>query len=373
MGRKTAAGWRTLGLVLMGLAVTVGVSLAQAQDPPAKAEAPAKATKPGRKGGLRAPGGAGAKAKAKIGQDPLAKAAADHQQDAPNAGNLAPGTFHYTMKLVSASGDTTVPGNALSAAYYPSKLGTGAPVVLMVHERERSSKDFQDPIADLKNKGIAEALQAQNYAVLLIDLRGHGANPRRNLSARDWASMADDLQTAYRFLIGRHNYGEFNVSRLGVVALGEGANVALNWAAMSGGVPSEGMPSDLNALVAVSPMIDAQAQGLPALSRMRTLAARIPLCIMAGERDNASIELVKVAQPIVTRVRSNKVQLFPSSLHGYKLMRLEPKFTDALIQFLDGTIKSRATEWEGRYNWTPVLFDNIRVVRNSNPAAAKTQ
>ena len=48
--------------------------------------------------------------------------------------STATGTFHYKIKLRAFDG---VP---LAATFYPSRLETNAPVVLLVHERERSSK-----------------------------------------------------------------------------------------------------------------------------------------------------------------------------------------------------------------------------------------
>ena len=59
-----------------------------------------------------------------------------------------------------------------------------------------------------------------------MDLRGQGQNPRRALTANDRPLMAEDLQAGYVFLLDRHNRGDFNVAKLGVIALGEGANLA---------------------------------------------------------------------------------------------------------------------------------------------------
>ena len=70
----------------------------------------------------------------------------------------------------------------------------------------------------------------------------------------------------------------------------------------------------------------------------------------------------------VQRVRLNKIELFPSSLHGYKLLRLEPKVTSALIHFLDTTLKNRPVEWEPQYNLTPVTFGDSQLVQNDKQA-----
>jgi hypothetical protein len=77
---------------------------------------------------------------------------------------------------------------------------------------------------------------------------------------------------------------------------------------------------------------------------------------------------------MVERARLNKVELYPSSLHGYTLLRLEPKITTILFHFLDTTLRGRAADWEPRYNLLPVtLSDTPQVVRNAkagDPAKA---
>ena len=105
---------------------------------------------------------------------------------ADKAAKIDPVSYHFKLKLHSFD-DTP-----LVAAYYrAAKLDQTAPVVMLVHEKERSSKDFQDSIADLKGLGLAEYLQANGFAVLTFDLRGHGANPRKAMTERDWQSMVE--------------------------------------------------------------------------------------------------------------------------------------------------------------------------------------
>jgi alpha-beta hydrolase superfamily lysophospholipase len=275
--------------------------------------------------------------------------------------------YHYKFKLNSF--DNT----PLAAFYYPARPGTEAPVVLLVHEKYRSGKDFEDPIEDLKNQGLAEHLQEQGYAVMVLDLRGHGANPRRELGPKDAEGLVLDLQAAYQFLLDRHNRDELDLSKFGVVALGEGANVAATWAAQPGAaVSSEGRLSDLGALVLISPTADGFHLGVK--TPVLALAPRVPLLLVAGERDAASIDPVNAVKPFITRQRQNKVELFSTSLHGYKLLRFQPNVPALVIRFLDATIKSKRDEWEPRYNLTPIAYGNPEIVRRKDAtkkAAAK--
>jgi len=367
---------RWSGAAAVALAVlVVGVVVAQDLPPAGKGAGPANPDpkKPAARKGrlLRAPGREPAKGVRKA-VDPLA---APPEPGAPaNApGRPLPplGKFHYRFKIVAGEGEPLV------ASYYPSKLLNTAPAILLIHERERSSKDFEESIEDLKKFTMAESLQKQGYAVLAIDLRGHGSNPRRNLTRAEWPTVVNDLQTAYHCLVDRHNWGELNVAKFGVVALGEGANVAAKWAELGGAVSSEGRTSDLGALVLLSPMVDAQAQGLPLKPSITTLAARVPIELLAGERDPASSGLLDdgpaSVKPIVKRYRTNQVETFPSALHGHKLLRLEPNLTGSITRFLEGSVKNKPEEWEGRYLLTPVTYAEIKVIPNPDrePAATK--
>lgn len=356
-------GWveKALTVVVVSL-VTVSIVAAQAQ--------------PGQnRGRIRNQGGAPLKKARPEAGDPLAKAdGADAKGKAKAAGAA---TYHYTFKLHSFD------GSPLAASFYPSKLGSTAPVVMLVHEANRSRKDFEEAVTELKGLGLAEHLQEEGYAVFSMDLRGQGQNPRRVLTASDRPLLAEDLQAAYVFLLDRHNRGDFNVAKLGMIAVGEGANLAVAWAYQPGAaVSTEGRPSDLNALVLISPYPAGFGYVLGHI--LPSLAPRIPLALLAGSKDNASKDAVESVRRLVERARLNKVELFPikvelfpSSLHGYKLMRLEPKVTPAIMRFLEPTIKLRPIDWEPRYNLIPVTVSEIQTVRHTQtpekPAAKKGQ
>ena len=339
-------GWVEKALTVV-VASLVAVSIVAAQAQPGQ-----------NRGRIRNQGGAPLKKARPEAGDPLAKAdGADAKGKAKAAGAT---TYHYTFKLHSFD------GSPLAASFYPSKLGSTAPVVMLVHEANRSRKDFEEAVTELKGLGLAEHLQEEGYAVFSMDLRGQGQNPRRVLSASDRPLLAEDLQAAYFFLLDRHNRGDFNVAKLGMIAVGEGANLAVAWAYQPGAaVSTEGRPSDLNALVLISPYPAGFGYVLGHI--LPSLAPPIHLALLAGSKDNASKDAVESVRRVVERERLNKVELFPSSLHGYKLMRLEPKVTPAIMRFLEPTIKLRPIDWEPRYNLIPVTVSEIQTVRHTQP------
>jgi pimeloyl-ACP methyl ester carboxylesterase len=343
--RRRAWAAKSCGALALSL-IVVGLAVVQAQQPQRQ---PRKA-----RGQVRDQGGVPLpKDKAKPNAaDPLGKDVA--------AGPLVPGTYHFNFKLHSFD------GAPLAASYYRSKLGPTAPVVILIHESGRSRKDFEDAILELKGQGLAEHLQGLDYAVLSLDLRGQGQNPRRALTRGERTRFIEDIQAAYFFLVDRHNRGELNLSKLGVIALGDGANLAAAWAYHPGAaVTTEGHPSDLSALALISPMPEGSGQLLRRVTP--SLATRIPMLLVAGERDIASKDAVQAVRPLVERGRLNKIELYPSPLHGYKLLRLEPKVTSTLFQFLDTTLKNRAVAWEPQYNLLPVTFSEIQTIRHARP------
>jgi alpha-beta hydrolase superfamily lysophospholipase len=364
----TLAGTVTLG-VLGGAPV--------GQDEAAKKEAGAKEDggKKRKKGGLRIPGGARKKQEA---GDPLAQAdrknAAKGKAAAkPGAGNAPAGVqapqepvwpFHYTMRI----GGLDRPG--LHVAYYPAREPFQAPVLLLLHESGpgHSGRDFEEPIEELKGKSLVGHLQEQGYALLVVDLRGHGGNERRALAAGDWAEMVGDLQLAYSFLVDRHNRGEINVGKLGVIGVGDGANLAVAWAAApGGGVSSEGRLSDIGALVLVSPV--AAVERLTLARTLPQIAARFPILALSGDRDEGSIQAVRDNQRVIERHRLSRVAYFDTSLHGGRLLSFFPKVVATVEKFLDDPVKFRRLDWEPRYLLTPIGYDGVDLVADTGFAA----
>lgn len=340
----------------------------QPRTPPAlEKKADAKA-----KGGLRLPAGdrpADLKADP---ADPLAPGTEKAEPAAKKAVRVDPAApvwpYHFTLRI------SAYDGTPMAVRYYPSRQGGTAPVVLLIHEAGagRSGKDFEEPIGELKNLGLAAYLQGEGYAVLVPDLRGHGANPRKTLSAEQWRSMTYDLQAAYHFLIDRNNRRELNLGKLGVVGVGEGANLVAAWAATPGGAVSvEGRLADLAALALVSPL--AEDRGLRLAPAVATLAPRFPLLVMAGQRDAPSAEAVKAVQPTVERQREGRVALIEARQHGANLLRFAPDATAPLLRFLDNALRARTDEWEPRYNLDPVAFANVQVVESKEAPAVEAE
>jgi pimeloyl-ACP methyl ester carboxylesterase len=369
--------------VLLALAATLGVALAQQAPVPNPNPQPgpdaAKGAPRGRfvgKGGLRT--GVAVPPKAAPGKADAfgANAPAPANANAPGIGRPAgarPGwPFHYRFRITGAD------GVALAATFFPSRAADRAPVVLLVHQTGtgHSSRDFERPVEGLKNETLAAHLQSLDYAVLLVDLRGHGGTARRELAAgagendaRRWTVLGGDLQTAYSFLIDRHNRRELNLGMFGVVGVGDAGSLVTVWAASpNAAVANPGRISDLGALALVCPPLE--VPGLRVAPSLASLAPRLPMLLLTSNRD---AELTKAAGPLLARNARSRIEPFDTALGGDQLLRFEPKSVEALTKFLDDTVKFRKNvDWEPRYLLQPVAASEVKLIPgNTPPDAAK--
>jgi pimeloyl-ACP methyl ester carboxylesterase len=125
---------------------------------------------------------------------------------------------------------------------YPAVGDTPAPAVLLVHGRGQDRREWTP---------FAETLRQAGYAVLSIDLRGHGQSRRkanggripgyRGMDSERWNEAVEDLRAAYNHLI---TWPEVDEESVALVGSDIGANLALNFAGGETGV---------KALVVLSP------------------------------------------------------------------------------------------------------------------------
>jgi hypothetical protein len=294
------------------------------------------------------------------------------------------------------------PDNSFMALnYFPALPGENPPVILLIHEKDRTSRDFNDKIEGSKEgAGLAAALQAEGFAVVTLDVAGL-TDPRRRdtavkkeipkpaagVDARASESAVRDIRLTYQFLVDRHNRLEFNLGKLAILTLGEGADAVLEWLReatapppvvpgrpvqpndprlknagariAAGGLDSAtDRPSDISALLMISPV--AEWQNVRTVDRARSLLEGSPLSVLVigGANDKDTADVLKQLKPIVERgsSRLSKVESIETGLHGARLLRFEPGLLEKLTRFLEQTVEFQKNEWEPRYNLTPVAY-----------------
>ncbi len=181
----------------------------------------------------------------------------------------------------------------LAGSFYPSKRVGRAPAVLLVHDAGSDRSAFTK---------VARSLQKRGFAVLSIDLRGHGASVTEayNWGAatdeqhlKTWALAMRDLVASTSFLRERDDVHNSNLSLVGV---GAGAALAVKYALRD---------ENARAVVLVAPQ--AKAYGYDMLKDVFELGG-LPTMIMtpkaarqqadelqeAANRGNDGIEYVKL-------------------------------------------------------------------------------
>lgn len=125
-------------------------------------------------------------------------------------------------------------GVQLTATFYPGNRGQESVPVILLHMWKGDRKEYA---------GLAPYLQEQGCAVLVPDLRGHGAstvvfvgNTTRELDAAKMPPdqftrmVTYDMETLRSFLKKKDQEGELNIEKLCLVGAEMGASVAVCWA-----------------------------------------------------------------------------------------------------------------------------------------------
>lgn len=115
----------------------------------------------------------------------------------------------------------------LAANFYPPKAKGRAPAVLLIHDAGRDRTGFE---------AVAALLQKRGFAILAIDLRGHGGSKNELYDwtttpepdrEKLWSLAMRDLDAATKFL---RNRADVHNSNLSLVGVGSGGALAVRYA-----------------------------------------------------------------------------------------------------------------------------------------------
>ena len=193
-----------------------------------------------------------------------------------------------------------VAGMAMVVEIKPAVLRETIPVI-MLHQYKGSRKDFE---------AAASRLQAKGYAVIVPDLRGHGASTTfvggkkiaaKGLKPADFRAMGYDVRAVKSFLMDENNASRLNIEKLCIVGAEMGASLAANFAVFDWrrlqipGAKKRGM--DVRALVLLSPQISFRglpmstfskpARGLPLATKMQLakMYREMSVMVVVGKTD----------------------------------------------------------------------------------------
>lgn len=252
-------------------------------------------------------------------------------------------------------------GWTIPVTYYTSAAGKDAPVVLLLHGADGNRNVW---------KGLATVLQKAGYAVVAPDLRKHGQSQgppvggkSDRLTPVDYRAMvAEDLETVKTFLLERHNKGELNIRKTGIIAADGSAPIAVNWALADWlKEPYPDAPTaeartprgqDVRALVLLSP-----TEAVGGLNMGRALTQLKPFRIAAlfavGEEDREDKKTtIKSYERLTTGAEGSKERVlfeqFPKvKQRGTELLGVR-QLTGQILNFLDKNLKQLPDPWQNR-------------------------
>lgn len=195
-------------------------------------------------------------------------------------------------------------GATLAALYYPP-IVRPAPAVLLLHMLGRTKADWDS---------FARDLQKQGYAVMALDLRGHG----QSAGPQDWAKAPDDVRAAWKALMEN---ADVDRDRMGIAGASIGANLAL----MVGATEAQAV-----AAAALSPGME--YHGLSPAASMGSFGER-PVYLVASSEDAYSANSIESLAKLA--IGAEKLLLADAG-HG----------TD---MFKDASLEQKLIEWLNKY------------------------
>jgi pimeloyl-ACP methyl ester carboxylesterase len=161
--------------------------------------------------------------------------------------------------------------------------------------------------------GLTADLVAAGYAVLVVDMRGHGQTG----GTQDWPLAADDLGRVWDAFAALETVDE---ARTAVVGASIGANMALRLGADRSGVA---------AVALLSPGLD--YRGVTTEEPLAAYGDR-PLLLVASEDDPYSADSVRA---LAETAGGATVQMYDDAGHGTNMFAAETELSALIISWLD--------------------------------------
>jgi pimeloyl-ACP methyl ester carboxylesterase len=290
---------------------------------------------------------------------------------------LAPRAQAENVKL------QTHDGVELSASYYPSRnakdpsLGKQVTPVVLLHDEKDTQGMFSSLSARLQ--AIGRGRDEPTFAVMTVDLRGHGASTRQTapngqtrqldaakLGRGDILAMALDMEAVRGFLVGKNDEGELNLNKLCLVGVGLGATVAVNWAAKDWSAPplligKQGQ--DVKALVLVSPQWKYRGVMMQQGLQSPALKKGAAWLLIYGEQDSDQTADARRIyrqlerfhpEPENAQAPTSGLAQLPirnSSLSGSALVnQIGKPIEDSIVEFLTTEVADQDLPWSKRRN-----------------------
>jgi pimeloyl-ACP methyl ester carboxylesterase len=211
----------------------------------------------------------------------------------------------------------TADGVRIDGTFYAPVRPGPRPSVILLHMLNRSQRDWEE---------FARTLTEEGYAVLAIDLRGHGKSIHgvgswRSFTDAGFQAMAKDVAAAHQYL---RKAPEADGERLAVIGASIGANVALIYGSREPAVKT---------LVLLSPGLE--YRGVETREAMRLYAPR-PVLIAASREDSYSAQSSAALDSLA--VGRHRLVMYDQAGHGTRMFDKVPGMAFTLLRWLASTL-----------------------------------
>ena len=218
------------------------------------------------------------------------------EEAAPESSLIEPVTFIGAEGLV------------IHGTQYRFVEGTAAPAVILLHMLNGNQKAWEPLIPALTQAG---------YAVLTIDMRGHGLTG----GDKDWVLAEQDLTMVWDAFTQDLS---IDATRTAVIGGSIGSNIAL--------LTAKNRPEILTAVL-LSPGLD--YRGVTTPDAAGAYGDR-PLLIVASEEDGYSADSSRQLDSLAS---NSTLEMYDGAGHGTNMLGREPALTPLLIKWLDEMVK----------------------------------
>ena len=202
-------------------------------------------------------------------------------------------------------------GVQLSVVFYaPDSLIQDSRVLILVHEAFRDRSSWDD---------FSIAAQEDGYAVIALDLRGHGKSMGEKTFDQ---AMDQDVDAVLEWIRASP---DLNKDHIAIAGASLGANLALRAGARD---------PQINTLVLLSPGL--KYWELEVENAMHEYGRR-PVLLVASEEDGYSAVSVQRLNEIGPGY--DKLVLYPGEAHGTEMIRSQPDLTVMMLDWFDQTMK----------------------------------
>jgi pimeloyl-ACP methyl ester carboxylesterase len=190
--------------------------------------------------------------------------------------------------------------------YTPGGSGP-LPGVILLHMLGSDRQVWDD-------NGIADTLVNNGYAVLAVDMRGHG----ETVGSIDWQLAPEDLRLAWEHFT---SLDTVDPQRTAVIGASIGANLAL--------LTSADQPA-IRTLILLSPGLD--YRGVATESPLEKYGAR-PILIVASEEDTYAADSSRTLADLAQG--ESQLEMYNGAGHGTRMISAQPELADLILTWLD--------------------------------------